>query len=420
MKRYRTANTILFLSLLFLLAVVWLKAASPWQGMKKMEWVYFMAQSCFIGCLADYMAVESLFRRRIPGVKPLIAANRERIIRKIGEMNHSLLGRENWLAKCAAFSLTDFFLPWMKSHKTDISQTLADKCTAYFVEFLGQHQEDMARWGREESSKWLPAFISFVQGRLQQEMNREVWLTQLLAMAKRKIEEPAVCTMLARQLQKAGDQEEKGWMASIGYTLGKWFGAIDYDQLAQAALEALAEEITAWQQTDHPFHQKLLAQWDLLVKHFLQDPVTLEALTEFGKGLFDSFPLEQRIQEGIADFQKQGNTTLLSEKLVSVISQGIEQVEGNQNFRQQIDAIGQDLLSEVITYEHGFLSDTMMEVLEGFRDEELNEFVESKVHRQLEGIRVNGAIVGLAAGVLFYGFLTYIWIPLVVTGCSRF
>lgn len=111
MKRYKVANTILIVSLIFLLAAIWGKTASPWQGTMGMEWLYFMAQSCFIGCLADYMAVESLFRRRIPFVKPLIAANRERIIQKIGEMNHSLLGRENWLTKCSTFSLTAFFLP---------------------------------------------------------------------------------------------------------------------------------------------------------------------------------------------------------------------------------------------------------------------------------------------------------------------
>ena len=415
MKRYKFANTILLFSLVFLLAVILGKTASPWQGTVGMEWLYFMAQSCFIGCLADYMAVESLFRRRIPFVKPLIAANRERIIQKIGEMNHSLLGRENWLMKCSTFSLTAFFLPWMKSHRADISQKLAEKCTAYFLEFLKQHQNDIARWGREKSTQWLPAFIFFVQGRLQREMNREGWLTRLLSMAKRKIEEPAVRAMLARQLQRAGDQEEKGFWASMGYTLGKWVGAIDYDQLAEAALEALAEEISAWKETDHPFHQKLLAQWDLLVKRFLQDPATLEALYEFGKGLFASFPLERRIQEGMADFQKQGNETVLSQKLAVVISQAVEQIERDQGLRQQIDAIGQDLLTEVITYEHGFLSDTMMGVLKGFRDEELNEFIESKVHRELGRIRVNGAIVGLAAGLLFYGALVWLWIPLCVS-----
>lgn len=55
----------------------------------------------------------------------------------------------------------------------------------------------------------------------------------------------------------------------------------------------------------------------------------------------------------------------------------------------------------------------MIEVLESFREEELNEFIESKVYRELEGIRINGAVVGLAAGLFFYGFLTLAWIPFV-------
>lgn len=79
-------------------------------------------------------------------------------------------------------------------------------------------------------------------------------------------------------------------MGSIGYTLGKWFGVIDYDQLAEAALDALAEEMEAWKREDNPFHQELLSQWDLLIARFLQEPATLEALQEFGRGLFDSFP----------------------------------------------------------------------------------------------------------------------------------
>ena len=52
---------------------------------------------------------------------------------------------------------------------------------------------------------------------------------------------------------------------------------------------------------------------------------------------------------------------------------------------------------EIISYEHGWLAPAMTEVLENFTDRELNEFVESKVWSELEGIRINGALVGLLA-----------------------
>ena len=241
MKRYKTANGICFFSLLFLLFSLWLKEGSPWQGTYWADLVYFMAQSCCIGCAADFIAVEALFRKHFLPIKPLVPANRDRIIQKVVEMNQSLLSPKNLLAKISRLSLMDLCLPWLTSHRESISQTLAAKGATYAVEFLSSHREDIATWGRSESQKWLPVFISFAQGRLQQEMNREKWLLRLLEEGKRKIEEPSLRHKLAEQLRKAGDREEKGFLGSIGYTLGKWFGAIDYDQLAEAALDALAE-----------------------------------------------------------------------------------------------------------------------------------------------------------------------------------
>lgn len=413
MKRYRTANLICFFSLLFLLFSLWLKEGSPWQGTYETDLVYFMAQSCCIGCAADFIAVEALFRKHFLPIKPLVPANRDRIIQKVVEMNQSLLSPKNLLAKISRLSLMDLCLPWLTSHRESISQILATKGATYAVEFLSSHREEIATWGRSESRKWLPVFISFAQGRLKQEMNRETWLLRLLEEGKRKIEEPSLRYKLAEQLRKAGDQEEKGWLTSIGYTLGKCFGVIDYDQLAEAALDALAEEMEAWKREDNPFHQELLSQWDLLIARFLQEPATLEALQEFGRGLFEAFPLEKRIDEGISDFQHHWGKSALEEKLKPAMEQSISFMEGNAEFRQKLDTIGRDLIAEIIIYEHGFLSWSMIEVLESFREEELNEFIESKVYRELEGIRINGAAVGLVAGLLFYGFLTWAWIPLV-------
>lgn len=414
MKRYTRANGILAFSLVFFLGALWMKQGNLWSEGTLGEWVYFIAQSCFIGCVADFIAVEALFRKPFGfPIKPLIPANRARIIQKVGEMNHSLLNRENLLAKVSTFSVTDAALPWLKERRESISQRLARSGAAYMGEFLDSHREEIQVWGRSESRKWIPVFISFLRERLQREMNREEWLLRLLEEGKRKAADPALRRQLAEEMKKAGDREKKGFLGNIGYKLGKWFGAVDYDALAEAALEALVEELEAWKRKDHPFHQELLSQWDLLVERFLREPATLEALQEFGKGLFESFPLERRIDDGLTGFQKLCEGGELADMMLPFIRQGFSRVEESPALCREIDTMGRDLLSEILTYEHGFLHDTMMEVLESLRDEELNEFIESKVHHELEGIRINGAVVGLAAGLVFYGFLTWAWIPLV-------
>lgn len=113
MKRYKTANGICFFSLLFLLFSLWLKEGSPWQGTYWADLVYFMAQSCCIGCAADFIAVEALFRKHFLPIKPLVPANRDRIIQKVVEMNQSLLSPKNLLAKISRLSLMDLCLPWL-------------------------------------------------------------------------------------------------------------------------------------------------------------------------------------------------------------------------------------------------------------------------------------------------------------------
>ena len=53
------------------------------------------------------------------------------------------------------------------------------------------------------------------------------------------------------------------------------------------------------------------------------------------------------------------------------------------------------------------------DILKKFKDSDLNEFIEAKVHKELEGIRINGAVVGLAAGAALYGLIEYLYLPFI-------
>ena len=76
MKRYKTANRI-FLASAILLGIA--MGVRYFYRDALAGLFYFLAQSCLIGCFADWFAVEALFRNRLhlPLFKPLIPANRE-------------------------------------------------------------------------------------------------------------------------------------------------------------------------------------------------------------------------------------------------------------------------------------------------------------------------------------------------------
>ena len=58
-------------------------------------------------------------------------------------------------------------------------------------------------------------------------------------------------------------------------------------------------------------------------------------------------------------------------------------------------------------------NDDLTDILKKFKDSDLNEFIEAKVHKELEGIRINGAVVGLAAGAALYGLIEYLYLPII-------
>lgn len=223
---------------------------------------------------------------------------------------------------------------------------------------------------------------------------------------------------LARFLEDRGDKEEKGFFGSLVYGLGKFFGAIDYDSLADSAMDALGEEIETWKEKDNPFRRTLLSGWDSMVRRFLEEEATERALGDFGRILFASFPVEDKVEEAVDRFMEEwGEGRAFHEKLVpqleNALHHAITSAGHDEGFRKRMDRFARDLAVEIISYEHGWLAPAMTEVLENFTDRELNEFVESKVWSELEGIRINGALVGLLAGCAFYVFLMWVWVPFV-------
>lgn len=108
MKRYKTANRIFLASaILFGIAIgVHCFCENPLTGL-----FYFLAQSCLIGCFADWFAVEALFRNRLhlPLFKPLIPANREAVLRRLQEtVEGKLVGKETFTDLLKNFSLIQF------------------------------------------------------------------------------------------------------------------------------------------------------------------------------------------------------------------------------------------------------------------------------------------------------------------------
>lgn len=422
MKRYQTANRLFLASAILFGAAVILQHASPWSGSEAVSIFYFLAQSCLIGCCADWIAVEALFRRRfhLP-YKPLIPSNQDAVIRKLSAVSDSLIDKTGLLKGAlggSVMELADREFFHNEKVREAAESFLAREGARFLTGLVSENKEKAASFADGETGK----VISLIAGKAREEilarMSREEWLQKLLALVGEKAKTAGAKEALAGAIKKAGEEQKQqaGFFKRLLFSAAELTGTVDYEEMAETGLAALGAAIERWKRPEDPFHQTLLARWDEAIHAFVDDKETKDALEDFGKSLFKKYPAGEKVRTMIDSLLSEWNEdengkTKLENTLHGFAGSAIDRLAADSILRGRIDSGARDLIAELADHERTLLAGAAVSVLKSLSSEELNEFIESKVHTDLEGIRINGAITGLAAGGLFYFLLEYAYIP---------
>ena len=414
MKRYQTANRLFLASAILFGTAVILQHASPWSGSEAVSIFYFLAQSCLIGCCADWIAVEALFRRRfyLP-YKPLIPSNRDAVIRKLSAVSDSLIDKTGLLKGALGGSVMELadreFFHNGKAREAAES-FLAREGARFLTGLVSENKEKAASLADGETGKAREEILA--------KMSREEWLQKLLTLAGEKVKTEGAKEALAEALKKAAEEQKQqaGFFKRLLFSAAELTGTVDYEEMAETGLAALGDAIERWKKPEDPFHQTLLARWDEAVHAFVDDKETKDALEDFGKSLFEKYPAGEKVKTMIDSLLSEWNEdengkTKLENTLRGFAGSVIDRLAADTILRGRIDSGARDLIAELADHERTLMAGAAVSVLKSLSSEELNEFIESKVHTDLEGIRINGAITGLAAGGLFYFLLEYAYIP---------
>lgn len=421
MKRYRMANLIFAGAfLLFCFAVI----LHICRKSEETALFYFLAQSCFIGCVADWFAVESIFRNslHLPRFRPLIPKNKERIVRQIHEtVNRKLIKSEMFAAMIRKFSVTACMENEYRTGNGVMKEweKKAVFCTGRFLKgFAENHRKEAGVWARRSGRVFVNLFVRYIEEKALRDEEKEEILFQMLSAVEEKMKSPSLRNKLAGYLKTWGDRQEKGFLGNLLYPLASRMGIIDYEDMAAAILEAAEEKIQSWQKKENPFRRTLLEEWNDTVTAFMENPEAKKALRDFAFYLYESFPVEEKADEVFDRLWKERvEGSAFERNLLPCIEQAFHRtfrsMAANEKIRKQVDWGTQNLLLEILHFERGHMAEAVIRVLENYRTEELSEFIESKVHKELEGVRINGAIVGLAAGGFLYIFIQFIYLPII-------
>lgn len=360
---------------------------------------YFLAQSAFIGCAADWFAVTALFRKPlgVPFHTALIPLNRGRIIRGIRKnIEERLVRPELWQHLLADISVTR----WAKAQLTERARAAAE--------------EEMTRIAEKEAAAFLAAqkdlLAGFIRNRAEAlpsvllGLTREMLLEKILTGGIALLARDDTRRGIESALRKFVEDQKKNPLIAFAVAAGESMGVIDYADMTEAIARAAGEKLEAWRRANDPCHAHLLESLSGTAEEFLKTPAAAGAvgfLTEMG---MRELPLGEKTELFLAKLSAAlSDDGAGGDFLRETVHRAADAVLSDDALLAEMDTKAREILTDAALYEHAFLGDAVEDVLTNYDEARLNRFIYTKTDEELGWIRINGALVAAAAGTVLLG-----------------
>jgi uncharacterized membrane protein YheB (UPF0754 family) len=361
---------------------------------------YFFAQSAFIGSAADWFAVTALFRKPlgIPFHTAIIPRHRKRLAQAVRRaVETRLVNPDEWEETMHSLTVSD------KLEDAWASDKIRQKVVSAGAQFIREKVQELPEVLLSESG-W-----QHLAERLDKEnFHPETWaaglaphlLRRLTAAGKSWAGQPGRRDWLALSLRNELRQQGSGaWVTAL--QVGEAMGVIRYEDMADDILHAWIHEMERIEQENTEEHTLFLCECHAFCSRLFANADVQACLRKALKEMAGSEAVRGMIRQMTAEWKKKAGQFSYE----SLVEESISRLLALPSFMDAADREGRNLIYAVLSYEHGFLGDMVEDVLHRFSDERFNEFIYSKASEELGWIRINGALVGAAAGMA--GFLFF-------------
>ena len=375
-------------------------------------------EAATVGGLADWFAVTALFREvPVPLLRRhtnIIIKNRQRIVEGIADMVQN-----RWLAPSiirehlSLFSASQNVLEYLANDERsknllsimrDIIHHVARGIDApEVVAFLERVIKDQLR-----DRQFAEPFGQWLGQCLRRRDHDAVW-DMVLPAVEKTVRRSEVKRLVQRMIGRALDEYKSGGLLKhLGIKIARGLNFVNEEKLAVALLRKLEEAVReAQRDTDHPVRSRI----DHIVIEFADklavgetDAVSLIetvrlALIEGGdapailRGVLRR--LSETIEEEFENFDSDLNRLMRRE-----FQERVELFRADRAAQEKFDDWVRQIALDLVEKRHDRIGEMVRGSLEKLSDLDLVGQIESKVGRDLQYIRLNGAIVGGFAGAM--------------------
>ncbi len=374
-------------------------------------------ESGLVGGLADWFAVTALFRHPLGIPIPhtaLLPKNRDKITKKIISMlENDWLTKESISEKIKSFRFTEVLLPLLDKEKgsdavrktsiTLIKKIIQNIDTNKLAPII--EKELKSQLHAFDLQELLPKTIDQITMRKYDEKALDYVLDEISNWAEQDSTKKRLGTMAVDAIENI---KADGFMQ---FALKSFSNLVNEEKLGNIIQSLIQKGISSFRD---PFNQNritLLASINKKLQNIKSDEKLIKELNDWKTELIDEWQMENKIVDFLVKIQKRAMDFIeepgfFDQFILPFITKALTDLKGNSDRIEQIENWLQKQANILVDKNHSKIGKLVEENLAKLDEKTLIDMLENNVGKDLQWIRVNGAICGFLIGLVLVGVRT--------------
>ncbi|MCI0764104.1 DUF445 domain-containing protein [Bacillus sp. TL12] len=389
-------------------------ATIPFQGTIAGEIIQGGFEAGLVGGLADWFAVTALFRHPMGIPIPhtaLLPKNRKRVTKGlISTLENEWLTKESITGKVKEMQLAQLVLQIAEREmQSDTVKkgivTIAEKA------ILQMNTEKLATVIEKELKTYLHTINT---GNILQ-----VLIDQLVV---QEYDEKTLDYMLVKAKEWTAQEEARYQLGSLGmkamenikvdgflqFTLKSFMNIVDEDKIGGILQKFVVSNISSLQDTDNSTRQLILMKIRQELMNVKENEAVLRELEKWKENWITNWNAAEKIKELLGQAQEKVVASIKKEEFVDqyllpFLTKQMNKVKEDPVTVQKMEDWLQKQIANLVENNHSKIGKLVQENLDKLDDQTLIEMIENNVGKDLQWIRVNGAVCGFMIGLVLEG-----------------
>ena len=367
--------------------------------------IYHGFLAAMVGGLADWFAVTALFRKPL-GISyrtEILRRNRPRIMQALVDFaSADLLNVENIMAVVREQDMARMMMDYLTQRggrerlKLVLNEVLRAAARTMDIRDIARQLVPVFQ-GLLKNVAIEKLAVQFLTMLGEARCSRQL-LPALARIGRQVLAAPVVQALLQEHITMLRQQYE-------GKSFGRSFliGVLNLSD--EKLLRLLNQRLQGWLDAMESGESQAYAQAAAWLEQSMallgQEPRLLESLRQWKNQRIDALHLEDSLADWLEQTLKAEDPDWLKE-VDQFVDDKVELFIANEAWQKRYDAMAKNIIEHELTVRHDVIADLIRTRLDELSDDNLIEFIETRIADDLQMIRINGSIVGSLVGMLLY------------------